>query len=119
VTGPVAGRSISAHGLGGAKDLPIPSELAIAGAVAALVISFTVLAVAWREPRYDAATSGRPAPAWLDRLVSSRTLAVTARVLGMAFFLYVAAAAVFGKDSLINTFFGTFYILLWVGLVPA
>ena len=111
--------AISAHGLGGAKDLPIPSELAIAGAVAALVISFTVLAVAWREPRYDAATSGRPAPAWLDDFVSSRALAVTARVLGMAFFLYVAAAAVFGKDSLINPFIGTFYVLLWVGIVPA
>lgn len=116
---PGAGGAISAHGLGGAKDLPIPSELAIAGAVAALVISFTVLAVAWREPRYDAATSGRPAPAWLDRLVSSRALAVSARVLGMAFFLYVGAAAVFGKDSLINPFLGTFYVLLWVGLVPA
>ena len=116
---PGAGGAISAHGLGGAKDLPIPSELAIAGAVAALVISFTVLAVAWREPRYDAATSGRPAPAWLDRLVSSRALAVAARVLGMAFFLYVGAAAVLGKDSLINPFLGTFYVLLWVGLVPA
>ncbi len=113
------GGSISAHGLGGAKDLPIPAELAIAGAVAALVISFTVLAVAWREPRYDAATSGRPAPAWLDRFVSSPALAVTARVLGMAFFLYVAAAAVFGKDSLINPFLGTVYVLLWVGIVPA
>lgn len=109
---------ISAHGLGGAKDLPIPSELAIAGAVAALVISFTVLAVAWREPRYDPATSGRPAPAWLDRLVSSPALAVAARVLGMAFFLYVAAAAVFGKDTLVNPFLGTFYVLLWVGIVP-
>ena len=116
---PGAGGAISAHGLGGAKDLPIPSELAIAGAVAALVISFTVLAVAWREPRYDAATSGRPAPAWLDRLVSSRALAVSVRALGMAFFLYVGAAAVFGKDSLINPFLGTFYVLLWVGLVPA
>lgn len=110
---------ISAHGLGGAKDLPIPSELAIAGAVAALVVSFTVLAVAWREPRYDAATSGRPAPAWLDRFVSSRALAVALRVLGMAFFLYVAAAAVFGKDTLINPFLGVFYVYLWVGLVPA
>ncbi|WP_374456199.1 hypothetical protein [Nocardioides sp.] len=110
---------ISAHGLGGAKDLPIPSELAIAGAVAALVVSFTVLAVAWREPRYDAATSGRPAPAWLDRLASSRGLAVALRVLGMAFFLYVAAAAVLGKDTLINPFLGTFYVILWVGLVPA
>jgi hypothetical protein len=110
---------ISAHGLGGAKDLPIPSELAIAGAVAALVVSFTVLAVAWREPRYDAATTGRPAPAWLDRFASSRGLAVALRVLGMAFFLYVAAAAVFGKDSLINPFLGTFYVIVWVGLVPA
>lgn len=113
------GGSISAHGLGGAKDLPIPSELAIAGAVAALVVSFTVLAVAWREPRYDAATSGRPAPEWLDRIVSSRALAIAARVLGMAFFLYVAAAAVFGEDTLINPFLGTFYVILWVGLVPA
>jgi hypothetical protein len=114
-----AGGAISAHGLGGAKDLPIPSELAIAGAVAALVISFTVLAVAWREPRYDPATSGRPAPEWLDRFVSSTALAVAARVLGMAFFLYVGAAAVFGQDTLINPFLGTFYVLLWVGLVPA
>lgn len=114
-----AGGSISAHGLGGAKDLPIPSELAIAGAVAALVISFTVLAIAWREPRYDAATSGRPAPAWLDRAVSSHTLAVLGRLFGMVVFLYVGAAAVFGKDSVVNPFLGTFYVLLWVGLVPA
>ena len=113
------GGAISAHGLGGAKDLPIPSELAIAGAVAALVVSFTVLAVAWREPRYDAATSGRPAPPWLDRLVSSRALAVAARVFGMVFFLYLAAAAVLGEDTLINPFLGTVYVLLWVGLVPA
>jgi hypothetical protein len=119
VTPLVVGGSISAHGLGGAKDLPIPSELAIAGAVAALVVSFTVLAVAWREPRYDPATSGRPAPGWLDRIVSSRALAIAARVLGMAFFLYVAAAAVFGEDTLINPFLGTFYVILWVGLVPA
>ena len=40
------------HGLGGAKDLPIPVELAVSGAVAALVVSFTVLAVAWRSPRF-------------------------------------------------------------------
>jgi hypothetical protein len=37
----------------------------------------------------------------------------------MAFFLYVAAAAVLGEDTLINPFFGTFYVLLWVGIVPA
>lgn len=111
--------SIQAHGLGGAKDLPISSELAIAGAVAALVVSFTVLAIAWRQPRYDAATSGRLTPAWLDGFASSRALAAALRVLGMAIFLYVGAAAVFGKDTLINPFLGAFYVFLWVGLVPA
>ena len=111
-------RSVLAHGLGSGKDLPVPPELAIAGAVAALVVSFTVLATAWRRPRFDAATSGRPAPAWLDRLVSARVFAVVLRALGMAFFLYVGAAAVFGKDTLTNPFIGTFYALLWVGIVP-
>ena len=51
--------------------------------------------------------------------MSSRALAIAGRVLGMAFFLYVAAAAVFGEDTLINPFLGTFYVILWVGLVPA
>ena len=69
-----------AHGLGGQRDLPIPLDLAVSGAVAALVVSFTVLAVAWRRPRYDAATSGRPAPAWLDALVSSTALLVVGMV---------------------------------------
>ncbi len=32
--------------------------------------------------------------------------------------MYVAAAAVFGKDLLINPFFGVFFVLLWVGIVP-
>jgi hypothetical protein len=107
-----------AHGLGGAKDLPIPTELAIAGAVAALVVSFSVLALAWREPRFVGEAGGRPAPAWLDRVVSSTAFAVVLRVLGFAFFLYVGAAAVLGPDTLINPFFGVFYVWLWVGLVP-
>ena len=48
------------HGLGGAKDLPIPLELAVAGATAALVVSFCVLALAWRTPRYQDAAPGPP-----------------------------------------------------------
>ena len=64
---------VFAHGIGGSKDLPIPLELTIAGAVAALTVSFTVLAVAWRTPRYDDDDrTGRPAPAWLARIVDSR-----------------------------------------------
>jgi hypothetical protein len=107
-----------AHGIGGAKDLPISPELAIAGATAALVVSFTVLAVAWRTPRYDAATSGRPAPAWLVSVVDSTWWSVLCRALGLALFLYVGAAAVLGKDLVINPVFGVFYVWWWVGLVP-
>jgi len=109
---------ISTHGIGGAKDLPISPELAIAGASAALVVSFTVLAVAWRTPRYDAATSGRPAPALLTRLVDSAGWRIACRVLGLVVFLYAAMAAVFGKDLVINPVFGIFYVWWWVGLVP-
>ena len=109
---------VFAHGIGGAKDLPIPAEYAMAGAGAALAVSFIVLALAWRTPRFDAATRGRRAPAWLASLVDSTTFAVVLRVLGFAFFAYVVWAAVAGPDLLLNPTFGVVYVLLWVGLVP-
>ena len=108
-----------AHGIGGAKDLPIPAEYAIVGACAALAVSFTVLALAWREPRFnvDGKAPRRP-PALVATLVDGPWFGPLLRVLGFAFFLYVGAAAVFGKDQLINPFFGVFFVLLWVGIVP-
>ena len=109
---------VFAHGIGGAKDLPIPAEYAMAGAGAALAVSFIVLALAWRTPRFDAATHGRPAPAWLASLVDSTAFAVALRVLGFAFFAYVVWAALAGPDLLLNPTFGVVYVLLWVGLVP-
>jgi len=109
---------ILAHGIGGSKDLPIPTELAVAGAVAALTVSFTVLAIAWRSPRYDAATSGRPAPAWLSRVVDAPAFGITTRTLGFAIFAFSAMAAVLGQDRLTNPIFGIFYVWWWVGLVP-
>ncbi|QZY28454.1 hypothetical protein [Nocardioides coralli] len=107
-----------AHGLGGQQDLPIPAELAIAGAVAALVVSFTVLAVAWRKPRYDATTSGRPAPDWLARLVDHPAYAIALRAIGVLFLGWFGLAAIFGRDLLTNPVFGMFYVWWWVGLVP-
>ncbi|HET9419859.1 MAG TPA: hypothetical protein VFO49_01895 [Nocardioides sp.] len=108
---------VEAHGIGGQGDLPISLGLAISGAVAALVVSFTVLAVAWREPRFDAATSGRPAPGWLNRTVTSTWFRLLLRVFGFAAFVFTAVAAVFGKDMSTNPVFGIFYVLLWV-VVP-
>jgi hypothetical protein len=116
---PLASEGINlAHGIGGAKDLPISPELAIAGAVGALTVSFTVLAVAWRTPRYDEATSGRAAPSWLSRVVDAPAFTIGLRVLGMLLFLYVAMAAILGRDLLTNPVFGIFYVWWWVGLVP-
>ncbi|MGH3370542.1 MAG: hypothetical protein ACRDPR_11110 [Nocardioidaceae bacterium] len=109
---------VRAHGVGGAQDLPIPAELAIAGASAALAVSFIVLALAWRRPRYDAATSGRPAPPWLVAVADSAYLSGALRVLGLVFFLYVVWAALAGPDLLVNPTFGVVYVLLWVGVVP-
>lgn len=110
---------LDAHGVGGAKDLPIPAEYAIAGACAALAISFTVLALAWRTPRFNTGHQApTPAPAPVARVVDSAWFAPLLRTLGFVFFLYVASAAVFGKDLQINPVFGVFYVLLWVGIVP-
>jgi hypothetical protein len=110
---------IFAHGIGGARDLPLPAAYAIAGAAAALAVSFIVLALAWRTPRFDGVEGGRPAPPALQRFVDHPLFGATARTLGLAFFLYVGLAAVAGPDLLTNPTFGVFYVLLWVGIVPA
>ncbi|KRF18790.1 hypothetical protein ASG90_02510 [Nocardioides sp. Soil797] len=107
-----------AHGVGGAKDLPIPAEYAIAGACAALAVSFTVLALAWRTPRFNTGEPVTPVPVRLASALDSVWFRGAVRIWGFAFFLYVAAAAVFGKDLDTNPIFGVFYVLLWVGLVP-
>jgi hypothetical protein len=81
-------------------------------------VSFTVLAIAWRTPRYDEATSGRPAPVWLSRIVDAPAFGIAVRTLGFAIFLFAAMAAVLGQDRLTNPIFGIFYVWWWVGLVP-
>lgn len=103
------------HGVGGAKDLPIPAEYAIAGACAALTISFVVLALAWRKPHFAGTPAGVVDEAGAP---GGPVVGTVLRVVGFAFFLYVAFAALFGEDSLINPVFGVFYVLLWVGIVP-
>lgn len=107
------------HAIGGARDLPVPAPLAIAGGTAALVISFCVLVLAWRSPRYDGRDAGRPVPGRLARVLDSSWFRGTLRTLGFVFTAYVVWALVAGPDLVTNPVFGVFYVLLWVGLVPA
>jgi hypothetical protein len=110
---------VFAHGIGGAKDLPIPPEFAIAGATAALAVSFIVLALAWRTPRFDAATQGRPVPAWFAGVMDSQWYAGALRAAGLVFFGYVTWTALAGPDLVTNPVFGVVYVWLWVGVVFA
>jgi hypothetical protein len=107
------------HGVGGRQDLPIPFELAVLGAALALVVSFLVLGLAWKESRYRGDDSGRPLPAALARAVDSSWARWTLRILGLAGAAYAALAAVAGPDLATNPTAGVVYVLLWVGIVPA
>ncbi len=101
-------QSLVGHGVGGSTDLPIPFLYAMVGASWALTISFAVLALAWREPRFDAeplAVEPRPRRPWLAAV----------GVLVTAWFLVALFA---GPDGPANGGLGAFYILVWVGLVP-
>lgn len=110
---------LSAHGVGGAQDLPIPANFAIAGAGIALTVSFAVLIVAWRTPRFDATMDGRPIAPWAAAILDAPAVALGARLVGLVLFGYFAWTVVGGPDLATNPAFGVFYVLLWVGIVPA
>lgn len=98
----------AAHGVGGATDLPIPFMYAMVGASWALTISFVVLALAWKTPRFV----DEPAPAvlperrpWLG-------------VVGLLLTAWVFIALFAGPSDASNGGLQAFYILVWVGIVP-
>ncbi len=98
---------LQTHGLGGATDLPIPFLYAMVGASWALTISFAVLALAWKEPRFTDPPSAEPPPRrpWLA-------------VVGAIVVAYVLVALYAGPSTDENGALGAFYVLMWVGLVP-
>ncbi|HEY3407507.1 MAG TPA: hypothetical protein VGK53_04975 [Propionicimonas sp.] len=105
------------HGLGSRQDLPLPLPAAVGGAVLVLLVSFAVLALAWREPRWDGAAGGRPLPG-LTRFVDARLFRGILGAVGVFAFTWVGAALWFGRDRVTNPVFGFTYVWLWVGLVP-
>jgi hypothetical protein len=99
---------IQTHGLGGSTDLPIPFLYAMVGASWALTISFAVLALAWREPRFaDEPALADPPPRrpWLA-------------VVGLVLTAWVLVTLYAGPSDSGNGGLGAFYIFVWVGLVP-
>jgi hypothetical protein len=112
-------RQVIAHGLGGLSDLPVQLSYVLIAAVVVLLVSFAVLGLAWREPRFTGDESGVPLPGWLTRFVESPLTRGVVVALALAFTAWVTFAAFFGENLVVNPVFGSVYALLWVGLVPA
>lgn len=95
---------IVAHGVGGRDDLPLPLDLVLQGAAVALLVSFLVLGVAWKQPRFHATP-----PAVTRDLPVLQGLALAATVL-------LAGVAVLGPDDRTNPVPYVVYVLFWVGM---
>ncbi|MGL5809753.1 MAG: hypothetical protein ACRCYQ_07415 [Nocardioides sp.] len=108
---------VMAHGIGTVEDLPLPRSLTIAGAAVAVLLSFVVLAYAWRAPRFGSAPA-RPAPGWLAALIDHPLRRGACQAFGMLVFSFALMCAAFGNDSLNNPFFGMLYVFAWVAPVP-
>ncbi|MGA8987327.1 MAG: hypothetical protein WB461_04805, partial [Aeromicrobium sp.] len=99
---------IQTHGLGGSTDLPIPLVYAMVGASWALTVSFAVLALAWKKPKFSeepASVAVPPRRRWLAAV----------GLLGAA---WIMVALFAGPPDSGNGGVGALYIFVWVGLVP-
>ena len=104
------------HGIASRHDLPLPFGFVVVGAGAALLVSFIVLGLAWRTPRF-AAVGGIAVPG-LTRFVDAPATRVVARLLVLLLFAWVGLATSAGRDLLTNPVFGFTFVWVWVGLVP-
>ena len=104
----------SAHGLGARTDLPLPLWMFTYGAAAALIISVAGLAVFWRTTRIEGGIEGRVV---LGPGGVQRGLLVGGRALGMALYVLLVVAAVFGDPDTAENITPVFvYVVFWVGM---
>lgn len=106
--------TLLAHGIGVRGDLPLPVWMVSYGAGLVLVLSFAALAVLWPRPRFEGRRTGARFTGGLDRAV--RALEWPVRVLGLAVFAVVWAAALFGPFMTErNLAPWAIYVVFWVG----
>ncbi len=109
---------IFAHGIGGIRDLPVPTWLFYYGAALVLLLSFIALWALWTKPRLEELSRGRLLPEGFGRVLLSRAVRIALGALGFGLFLVVAAAALVGEPSPTDNIAPTFvYVLFWLGVV--
>ncbi|MGN6161556.1 MAG: hypothetical protein ACTHOG_07590, partial [Marmoricola sp.] len=74
------------HGLGGARDLPVPVPMAIAAGTAAVAVTFAILAVAWRSPRFEGPRARRGLRTQVIAFLESAAWGRAMAALGIAIF---------------------------------
>jgi hypothetical protein len=105
--------SLLAHGIGARGDLPLPLGSLLAGAVAALVISFAALAQAWRTPRFEALSAGRVVGRAGHPL--ARVFSWAGRLAGTVVVLTALWSALFVVDNTVENISPRIvYVFLWV-----
>jgi hypothetical protein len=107
---------IPLHGIASRHDLPLPFSFVVVGAGLALAVSFVVLLLAWRQPRFPV-IGGRPLPR-LQTILDHPGSRLALRIVVLAVYLWAGLAMMAGQDLLTNPIFGFVYVWMWVGLVP-
>jgi hypothetical protein len=106
-----------AHALAAREDLPIPDWLFAWGASLVLIVSFAVLAVAWRAPRFEQ-DGWHAGPKWLSRLIVHPVTETLAAVLGVALLGVVVWSGLSGTEQPSANFSVTFvFVTVWLGFV--
>ncbi|WP_380168943.1 hypothetical protein [Jannaschia sp. R86511] len=109
---------VPAHGVGSRQDLPLPFGYVVAGAAAALVVSFLALGLSWRTSQLLSHGAGRPVPARLQALADHPGTRWAMRLVGLAVTALFVLALVAGPDDVDNPAPGMLYVWLWAGIVP-
>src|SRR3954469_22176412 len=100
----------SAHGIGGASDLPIPGWLFAWGATAVLILSFVALGVLWPKPRLE--SMPRRFAFTLPRFAEP-----AAAIAGLALTTLVVVSALFGTTDTATNLAPTFiWVAFWVAV---
>ena len=110
---------VLAHGTGEAAALPVPITFALIGGSWALAGSFAVLAFAWRTPRLSPTGHFATVPDAVRSVVDGRATRVLLGGAGLVIAIATLTAGALTADDEHNPMIGTFYVLAWVGLVPA
>jgi hypothetical protein len=110
---------ILAHGVGGVRDLPVPTWLFSWGAAVVLVLSFLLLGTLWKRPQLERLAEGRPFAPSLERALRSTALRVVLGALSAGLLVLVFLAALLGEPSSTTNLAPTFvYVVFWLGIVP-